>query len=63
MTEADQTERARRFFEDRAVVLLERILRRQRWTANDRDRIAQFLEKTAIKSRSLRPVTTDQDDE
>lgn len=63
MTETDQMERTRRFYEDRATVLLERVLHRKRWSANDRDNIAKFLEKTAIKSRSLRPVAADQDDE
>lgn len=38
-------ERRRARMEEAAVDMLERILRRRRWSANDKDRIADFLDR------------------
>lgn len=58
----EQQIRTERFYEDMAVILLEKVLRRQRWCAVDRDRIADFLKKTVRKAEMLRPATDEADE-
>lgn len=53
MNETRQMLRGKAFFEERATHLFEKILRRGRWSVNDRDRIADFLEKTAMRARAI----------